>query len=141
MQDQKKRRFKKPLNGQAFATIYIGNLLFSKSEGAIKKLFSPFGKVINVKVVIDPATQKGKGIAFVQMTNIDDAKEAIRSLNEKKVDGRTLKVSIAQERNETPIAKTVRKPKEAKDKDIAKNKKVKKKKVRGLDILLDYLGK
>ena len=138
MKTENKRRFKKPLNGESFTTIYIGNLVYSKSEGAIKKLFTPYGKVINVKIVLDQETQRSKGIAFVQMTQIEDATEAIKSLNGKKVDGRTLKVSIAQERNNKVVAKV---PRRANKEEPTNKKKPKKRKVKGLDILFDYLGK
>ena len=43
----------------------------------------------------DEKTQLKKGFGFVQMPNKEDAAKAIKSLNGKQLDGRTLKVSIA----------------------------------------------
>lgn len=39
---------------------------------------------------------KSKGVAFVDMVNIKDAQTAIEALDGSKVDGRTLKVSLAK---------------------------------------------
>jgi cold-inducible RNA-binding protein len=81
-------------------TIYVGNLRYTKKEYEIKKMFLNYGAVNQVSLVKDSQTNKNTGIAFVEMLNEDDAKKAISKLNGKQVDGRTLKVSIANEREE-----------------------------------------
>jgi RNA recognition motif-containing protein len=80
-------------------TIYVGNLSYDKDEIEIKQMFEEFGVVNYVKIIKDASTQKSKGIAFVQMLNRKHAKNAILKLNESEVDGRLLKVSIAEETN------------------------------------------
>ena len=79
------------------ATIYVGNLVYYKTEVEIKELFETFGHVHYVKIIKDAKTHRSTGIAFVQMINQKDAKFAIKELNGAEVDGRTLKVSIAIE--------------------------------------------
>lgn len=123
-------------------TIYIGNLLFSKNEFEIKALFERFGKVKYVKIVVEPKTGKSKGIAFVQMTDKKEALKAIEVLNGKEYDGRTLKVSIANEREN--VQKPIPKKKESSKKEAlpafkAKTKKVKRPK--GLEVLFKNLKK
>lgn len=133
-------------NGTA-TTIYLGNLKYSKTEGQIKKIFTKYGKVNYVKLVVDKKTSLSKGIAFIQMPNKDDAKLAISELNGKVIDGRTVKVSIAIESEE--IKKRVYKPKnklESKEKTIKEDlpprkRRRDKQKERGLGALFTYLSK
>lgn len=136
-----KNRFKKPSFEQDFATVYIGNLSYNKSEGSIKKLFAKYGKVINIKIVVDPKTEKSKGIAFVQMTQKQDALKAIKSLNGKIIDGRTFKASIAIESKTIDLEKKNQtlKMKAINTEVKEKPKKKKKKKIKGLNVLFDYL--
>lgn len=77
------------------ATVYIGNLNYKKDEVGVRDLFRKFGKVRRVKLMRDEKTQLKKGFGFVQMPNKEDAAKAIKSLNGKQLDGRTLKVSVA----------------------------------------------
>lgn len=78
------------------ASIYIGNLNYKMDKVQIAKLFEPFGKVRYVKIVVEPETNKSKGIAFVQLSNKKETTTAISSLNGSLVGGRTLKVSLAK---------------------------------------------
>jgi len=92
--------------GSHISTIYIGNLDYTKREGEIKKMFQKFGKVVYVKLILDTKTNKSKGIAFVQMSSLKGAEEAIQHFDGQQVDGRTLKVSIAAENDQrTPEQK------------------------------------
>ena len=79
-------------------TIYIGNMSYKRNENSILKLFKEFGYVQSVSVVTDSKTKKSKGIAFVKMKKADEALLAIKTLDGKVVDGRTLKVSEANAR-------------------------------------------
>lgn len=99
MKNIKRTTFNDP--GKRFTKIYVGNLVYSTREGEIHNLFSKYGKVGKIEVILDPKTQKSKGIAFLQMYNKDDAQKAISKLNGSVVNGRTLKVSIALERNKS----------------------------------------
>ncbi len=90
-------------------TIYVGNLRYTRDEHSIKEMFKEFGTVKYVKMVVDPKTDKSKGIAFVQMPNKKAATTAITTMNGKQVDGRTLKVSIATERNPAARAEAAQK--------------------------------
>lgn len=80
-------------------TIYVGNMSYEKTEIEIKALFETYGKVNYVKLIKDNKTHNSKGIAFVQMPAKKEAQMALTKLNGMQVDGRTLKVSIAQEKD------------------------------------------
>jgi len=78
--------------------IYVGNISYDTNEDAIRDMFSEFGLVESVKVIIDRDTGRSKGFGFVEMESEEDAQVAISALNEKLVDGRNLKVNEARER-------------------------------------------
>ena len=128
------------------ATLYVGNLRFTRTEEDVYQLFKRYGRVISAKLVLDKKTQKSKAIAFVRMQNKDAAEMAISQLDGKDVDGRTLKVSIAIESNvETkPIKKYKSIEKEekvvTKRKPKTKTKTKTKPKPQGLDLLFNYLN-
>ncbi len=119
-------------------TVYVGNLIYSKTQYEIKELFQEFGNVNYVKINVDPATNKSKGFGFVQMTNKSDAFKAIKSLNAKQLDGRTLKVSVAKEL-ENPKWKAPEFKKEVKQIEQEEKRTPRRRdKKRGLNILLDF---
>ncbi|GEM_PF-4063810 len=78
--------------------VYIGNMSYKRNDFGILKLFKPFGYVVNVNLIQDEKLERSKGIAFVEMQTIKAAKDAVKALNGTVVDGRTIKVSIAEDR-------------------------------------------
>lgn len=79
-------------------TLYVGNLSYQKGQRTIKALFTPFGTVKTVSIVLKEGTQLKTGFAFVTMEGKANAQKAIEALNGTIVDDRTLKVSIANSR-------------------------------------------
>ncbi len=77
------------------ARIYVGNLSPEASESDIKTAISGIGEIKEVRVIKDRAG-KSKGYAFVGMPQMEDAKNAIESLNGKDLGGRILKVNFAK---------------------------------------------
>ena len=80
--------------------IYVGNLSYSTTEAKLNELFSAIGPVTSVTLIADNATGRSKGFAFVEMSDDAQATEAINALNEKEVDGRTIKVAEARPKTE-----------------------------------------
>ena len=76
--------------------IYVGNLSYESTEQDLREEFEAFGKVDSISVVTDRATGKPRGFAFVEMTNDDEAKEAIENLNGKEFSSRELTVNEAR---------------------------------------------
>jgi RNA recognition motif-containing protein len=123
--------------------VYIGNLNYKKDEFGIMNMFKPFGYVEKVNLIKDEKTETSKGIAFVEMQTKKAANEAVAELNGKVIDGRTVKVSIAKEREAISPNKA---PKVAKTASMSKNEEkaiIKKGKVRrtGLDLLFQAKSK
>jgi RNA recognition motif-containing protein len=78
--------------------IYVGNLPFSVTTETIEKLFSPYGIVESVNLIKDRETGRLRGFGFVEMAS--GANEAIAALNDKDLDGRTLRVNLAKPRED-----------------------------------------
>ncbi|MFI5128767.1 MAG: RNA recognition motif domain-containing protein [Chitinophagales bacterium] len=82
--------------------MYVSNLSFHTSDSDLKKLFSQYGAVSSAKVITDRETGKSRGFGFVEMDSDVEAKEAIKNLNNKEIEGRAMSVSVAREKTERP---------------------------------------
>jgi RNA recognition motif-containing protein len=80
-------------------TLYIGNLPYKAHEQAIRSVFEQYGQVLSLRLVKDRYTGKKKGFGFVEMP-IQDAKTALKKLNESIFQDRTLVVRIAKTQEE-----------------------------------------
>lgn len=78
--------------------MYVSNLSFHTTDDDLKKLFDQYGAVSSAKVIADRETGRSRGFGFVEMGNDDEAKEAIKGLNNKEVEGRAMSVSVAKEK-------------------------------------------
>jgi len=61
--------------------LYVGNLSPTTSEQELRQLFSEFGSVASVKVIIDPQTGLPKGFGFVEMDDKFHARDAVDNLD------------------------------------------------------------
>ncbi|MEI6639301.1 MAG: RNA-binding protein [Chlorobium sp.] len=82
--------------------IYIGNLAYSVTEDDLREAFSEYGQVESASIINDKFSGRSKGFGFVDMPNDSEAREAIESLNDKDLSGRTIKVNEAKPREERP---------------------------------------
>lgn len=78
--------------------IYVANLNYKCEPEELKSFFSAYGKVIDCAIVKDRETQRSRGFGFVEMATEGEAASAIKNLNGKDFQGRTLLVKEAQER-------------------------------------------
>ena len=68
----------------------------------LKEVFSEVGTVEDAIVITDRQTGRSKGFGFVTFSTEEEAQAAIQEFDGKEVDGRELRVSIAEERKEKP---------------------------------------
>lgn len=80
--------------------IYVGNLAFSTTEGALRDLFATKGMVESARIVTDKFTGQPRGFGFVEMPSAEEARAAIAALDGKELDGRALRVNEAQPKPE-----------------------------------------
>ncbi len=78
--------------------IFVAKLNFSTNESTLKQAFEEFGVVDSAKIIMDKFTGRSKGFGFVEMPNDNEAQEAINSLNNQELDGRTIVVKKAEPR-------------------------------------------
>lgn len=76
--------------------ILIRNLARSTTEKELESYFKVFGMVQSCDLVLDHATGKSKGFAFVVMPKAGEAKVAIKKLNNKDVAGNRIRVKKAE---------------------------------------------
>ena len=78
--------------------IYVGNLTFEVTEDALHVAFTAHGEVASARVITDRMTGRSRGFGFVEMPNNDEAEAAIKAMNGKDFQGRTLTVNEARPR-------------------------------------------
>ena len=61
--------------------IFVGNLSFDATEGAVRQMFEEFGTVDRVNIVTDRDTGKARGFGFVEMSNDVEGNNAIAAIN------------------------------------------------------------
>ena len=76
--------------------MYIGNLPYNVSEEELREMFSEFGTVDSIKLIIDKFSGQSKGFGFIEMSNNSEADQAIKALNKSNVKGRDIKVNQAE---------------------------------------------
>ena len=75
--------------------LFIGGLSFSTSDDRLRELFARGGGVESAAVVMDRETGRSRGFGFVEMATAEEADAAVKKYNGQEVDGRTLKVELA----------------------------------------------
>ena len=76
--------------------IFVRNLDPTTTEAELKDLFVSYGGVETVTIVKDRDTSGPRGFAFVEMTDGDQAKLAIQSLNGFLLNGRAISLNEAR---------------------------------------------
>jgi cold-inducible RNA-binding protein len=84
------------------ARLFVGNLSFNVTENDLHDAFAAHGTVVEANLMMDRATGRPRGFAFVTMSSPDEAQKAIDALNGKDLAGRALTVNIARPREERP---------------------------------------
>ena len=80
--------------------LFVGNLSFQTTENELQDLFKEFGNVTEVHLVMDRATGRSRGFAFVTMDTPEAATAAIQGAANRNVNGRDITVNEARPREE-----------------------------------------
>lgn len=78
--------------------LFVGGLSWGTSEESLRRAFDSFGEVTEAKVVMDRDTGRSRGFGFVTFANAEDAQTAASELNGTDLDGRTIRVDLAQDK-------------------------------------------
>ena len=82
------------------AKLFVGNLSFNITENDLQDAFAAHGTVVEANLMMDRATGRPRGFAFVTMSTPEEAQKAVEALNGKSIGGRALTVNIARPREE-----------------------------------------
>src|SRR5581483_2745992 len=80
--------------------LFVGNLSFNTTENDLQDLFAAHGTVTEANLMMDRATGRPRGFAFITMSSPEEAQNAINALNGADLGGRNLTVNEARPREE-----------------------------------------
>ena len=80
--------------------LYVGNLTYGVTDGALQQMFEAHGTVESAQVIMDRDTGRSKGFGFVEMKSDQEAQAAIAAMNGKDAGGRALVVNEARPKTE-----------------------------------------
>jgi len=92
--------------------IFVANLNPHTTGDELNKLFSAYGSVTSAKIIYDKETGNSKRYGFVEMSNDDEAKQAIAALHESHLNENviTVRESIPSNRQSGGFNKRNQKP-------------------------------
>ena len=79
--------------------LLIRNLARTTTEAELRNLFEAHGIVSSCDLVLDKVTGASKGFGFVEMPKTNDAKAAIKTLNNMEVAGSRIRVKMDESKD------------------------------------------
>jgi cold-inducible RNA-binding protein len=81
--------------------LFVGSLSWNTNDEGLRDAFAVHGEVTEAVVVSDRDTGRSRGFGFVTFEDDDAADKAIAALNGTELDGRTIRVDVAQAKQRT----------------------------------------
>lgn len=78
--------------------LFVGNVSFNTTENDLQDAFAAHGSVIEANLMMDRASGRPRGFAFVTMGTDEEAQKAMLAMNGASMDGRNLTVNVARPR-------------------------------------------
>ena len=76
--------------------LFVGSLSWDTNDEGLRNAFSAHGEVSEAVVISDRDTGRSRGFGFVTFDDDESADKALAALNGTELDGRTIKVDVAQ---------------------------------------------
>ena len=76
--------------------LFVGSLSWNTNDEGLRNAFSAHGEVSDAVVISDRDTGRSRGFGFVTFEDDEAADKAIAALNGTELDGRTIRVDVAQ---------------------------------------------
>ncbi|KAI9187113.1 hypothetical protein LWI28_024546 [Acer negundo] len=86
--------------------LFVRNLPYTTTGDELRELFSKYGNVSEVHIVVDKDTKRSKGIAYILYTLPESASRAIDGLDNSTFQGRLLHVMPARHKNSSQKQET-----------------------------------
>lgn len=77
--------------------VYVGNLSRETNEEQLREAFSKYGEIVSLIIVRDKKNGRSRGFGFVGMASEQHALTAIEELHGQVLEGRVLKVNMADD--------------------------------------------
>ncbi len=77
--------------------LFIGGLAWKTDDSSLQAAFTPFGEIMEARVVLDRETGRSRGFGFVTYNSEESAEAAAKEMDGKMLDGRAIRVDIARE--------------------------------------------
>ncbi|MCU0305148.1 MAG: RNA-binding protein [Thermoanaerobaculales bacterium] len=78
--------------------LFVGSLSWNTDDRGLREAFAPFGEVAEAVVITDRDTGRSRGFGFVTFADDEGADKAVAALNNTELDGRTIRVDVAQDK-------------------------------------------
>ena len=78
--------------------LFVGGLAWATDDAGLRSAFEEFGEVTDAKVILDRDTGRSRGFGFVTFSDAASANTAVDGMNGASLDGRSLRVDLAQDR-------------------------------------------
>ena len=82
--------------------LFVGGLAWATDDNSLRNAFEEYGEVTEAKVILDRETGRSRGFGFVTFADSSSATSAVEGMNNQELDGRTIRVDVAQERSRGP---------------------------------------
>lgn len=81
--------------------LFVGSLSWDTNDEGLRNAFRAHGEISEAVVVSDRDTGRSRGFGFVTFEDDDAADKAVAALNGSQLDGRTIRVDVAQAKQRT----------------------------------------
>lgn len=78
--------------------LFVGGLSWNTDDNGLRDAFARFGSIDEAKVITDRETGRSRGFGFITFADEDAASRAISELDGTSLDGRTIKVNVAEDK-------------------------------------------
>jgi cold-inducible RNA-binding protein len=78
--------------------LFVGSLSWDTTDQGLQEAFAQFGEITEAKVITDRDSGRSRGFGFVTFSDDEAADKAIAAMNGFELDGRPIRVDVAQDR-------------------------------------------
>ncbi|CAH0494014.1 unnamed protein product [Peronospora farinosa] len=86
------------IQGDPYATLFVGRLHFDTTEETLRKFFNDYGAIRRLRLVRDNETNKSKGYAFVEFEHERDFERAYKHAHRRVIDSAVILVDFERSR-------------------------------------------
>jgi RNA recognition motif-containing protein len=86
-------------NEEMSKKLFVGSLSWDTDDRGLREAFAVHGEITEAIVISDRDSGRSRGFGFVTFEDDEAADKAMAALNQTELDGRTIKVDVAQAKN------------------------------------------